>query len=299
MRESYQQRIHEQFPEVAYKRAELITKGWDCDVLWLDRTWVFRFPNRATRLAPFGAELAFLAEVARHLPLPVPNYQYVAEDGSFAGYRAIPGTELTPEAMALFDRQTKRAYAADLGRFITALHQLPSQSVAAAGFSVNPDDEWFGAENARRLARQVRREVFPILAPDLQKWIDKKFDAYCSLSFDFEPAVSHMDLVSDHLFHDSSQQRMTGIIDFGDTSVGDPALDFSGLWAFGAEFVDLVLQDYHRPIDRDFRRRAFLQHCLDDVRNMLWIAKGGQLPVSMGDCVDRMMKIVANESSRL
>ena len=36
-------KLHREFPEVKFKTAKLITKGWDHDVLVLDNKFIFRF----------------------------------------------------------------------------------------------------------------------------------------------------------------------------------------------------------------------------------------------------------------
>ena len=50
--------------------------------------------------------------------------------------------------------------------------------------------------------------------------------------------------------------RLTGILDWTDTILGDPARDFVDLamWR-GWEFTEEVLRNYHRPIDDGFRAR--------------------------------------------
>ena len=57
----------------------------------------------------------------------------------------------------------------------------------------------------------------------------------------------------------SSGTRRIGksnIIDFSDRSIGDPALDFGGLHAYGHEFAERVLEHYGGPGDEGTLRRA-------------------------------------------
>ena len=52
-------------------------------------------------------------------------------------------------------------------------------------------------------------------------------------------------------------EEITGIIDWGDIHVGDPALDFTGiLYDCGMDFTKLVLGHYSRPVDPTFMFRV-------------------------------------------
>jgi aminoglycoside phosphotransferase (APT) family kinase protein len=67
----------------------------------------------------------------------------------------------------------------------------------------------------------------------------------------FEPALIHSDLGPEHLL--VRDGRLAGVIDWGDTRVGDPALDYS--WLLNGPFADW-------DVDADLRRRARFYHRL-------------------------------------
>lgn len=75
--------------------------------------------------------------------------------------------------------------------------------------------------------------------------------------FRFTPALIHRDLAVEHILHDPAHAKLTGVIDWGDTAIGDPALDFTGLLrGAGEAFTERVLAAYALPIDESLRRRA-------------------------------------------
>jgi len=57
--------------------------------------------------------------------------------------------------------------------------------------------------------------------------------------------VLHRDLSPEHVLHDPSDGRITGILDFGDLALGDPARDFIFLREdHGEEMLAAVLRRY-------------------------------------------------------
>ena len=62
--------------------------------------------------------------------------------------------------------------------------------------------------------------------------------------------VIHGDLVVEHLLLDDETEQLSGIIDFGDVALGDPAQDFLGFWAYGADAVARAVELY-RPAQPD------------------------------------------------
>ena len=61
----------------------------------------------------------------------------------------------------------------------------------------------------------------------------------------------HNDLGTEHILLDQTSGKITGIIDWGDVALGDPAFDFSGLCVFaGDDFLQQGLESYFRPARR-------------------------------------------------
>lgn len=65
--------------------------------------------------------------------------------------------------------------------------------------------------------------------------------------------VLHGDFRADNIIVDPASGRLAGVIDWGNASIGDPAMDFATLvlWR-GWRFTHAVLEAYGRPIGEDF-----------------------------------------------
>ena len=74
--------------------------------------------------------------------------------------------------------------------------------------------------------------------------------------FTFRSVLIHADLACEHIFCNPEQGMLTGVIDWGDVTIGDPALDFVGLhWKHGRTFTERVVENYQATIDTAFCRR--------------------------------------------
>ncbi len=100
------------------------------------------------------------------------------------------------------------------------------------------------AERADELRREVR-DVF-------EAWIERSE----SIDHSYEPVLAHNDLWYKHIYHDPSTGKLTGIIDWGDIEITDPAKDFYGFWVYGESFLDEVLSHYEY-CDVNLKDRSF------------------------------------------
>ena len=67
-----------------------------------------------------------------------------------------------------------------------------------------------------------------------------------------------------NILFDPNKQTISGIIDFGDACVGDPARDFAGIkFDFGTLFTQKTLDRYQGTIDKYFWNRVcFYEKCV-------------------------------------
>ncbi len=214
----------------APQRVVEIDEGYDFEVAIVDDEWVFRFPRRANVVEALEAEIAFLPRLAAALPVAVPRFEHVSHEPSFVTYALIRGEPLVDE-----DPEGVRA-------FLEALHRFDPE-----GLPVERRDwqEVFHEKCAR-----LERDVLPLLEPADRTRALALFAEVDSLT-GFEPAFIHNDLSAPHLLvHDG---KLSGVIDWGDAVVGDPARDYA--WLLNVAFPEWDVPD-------ELRRRARFYHRL-------------------------------------
>jgi aminoglycoside phosphotransferase (APT) family kinase protein len=201
-----------------------IDDGFDFRVLALDDGWIFRFARRKEVVAALEREIAFLPIIASALPVEVPRFEYVSPEPAFVVYRLIQG-----EALAGEDSDGVRA-------FLRALH-----AVDVASLPLEAED-WI--ERYRRQCDRFVDLVFPLLDSGTRARAEVLFAQVETLE-GFEPAVIHADLGAEHML--VRDDRLAGVIDWGDACIGDPALDYA--WLLNEPFTEW-------DVDEDVRRRA-------------------------------------------
>ena len=107
-------------------------------------------------------------------------------------------------------------------------------------------------ENAR--ADRGRPDCLLVRYEDLirdREGTTKALNDFLGLKLDPDPERATRDYLHAH------RGEISGIIDWGDTAIGDPAIDFTGLLAsYGKDFVERVLSRYRGRVDASFRDRC-------------------------------------------
>lgn len=212
--------LEEQLGDLAQLPLVKIAEGWDNTIFRLGDDLAVRLPRRAASATLIEHEQRWLPELAPRLPLAVPVPLRVGVPGHLFGWpwsvvRWLPGQSVldasSPEPVAT---------TAALEQFLLALHQ-PAPADA-------PKNPWRGVPLAARTAA---------LLDHLQQ-LDGVVDRSAALSL-WDRALStppwpgpplwlHGDLHPGNLL--VSEDRLFGVIDFGDLTSGDPATDLAVLW---------------------------------------------------------------------
>ncbi len=207
-----------------------IDHGYDFEVVIVDDDWVFRFPRRPSVDESLELEIVLLPTLATALPVDVPCFEHISRYPLFVGYRMIRGRPLVDED------------AAGVRAFLEALHVFDP-----VGLPLERTD-W--VEAYRRQCAEFERLVLPLLDAGRRAEARRLFGEAETL-VGFEPALVHADLGPEHLLVQGG--RLAGVIDWGDTRIGDPALDYA--WLLNGPFANW-------DVDPDLRRRARFYHRL-------------------------------------
>ncbi|MGW2824022.1 phosphotransferase family protein [Streptomyces sp. NPDC001443] len=176
-------------------------------------------PDPARRTALVGREARVLAAVAEISPLPVPEPTFtVAEHGCLA-YRKLPGVPLLD--MPLHQRSLHAtSIAAALGELLTALHAAPVDRFdGLVDVDHQPPAEW----------RHEAAEHYVAVAGRVPAAHRRSVEAFLEAAPPDDgrtPTFSHNDLGIEHVLVDPATWTVTGVIDWSDAAVVDPAHDF-------------------------------------------------------------------------
>jgi aminoglycoside phosphotransferase (APT) family kinase protein len=248
-----------QFPELGPVRAAYLGEGYDSTAFDVNGHLVFRFPKRPDVERQLFVETRMLPLLAVGTPVPIPSYSFQGVPSTrfprhFAGYvrlTGVPGIGLTL-TQAEFLR-----LAPVLGDFLSFLHSFPVGTAAQLGVPEYASDVLIGEVRAESLGDLgVVRQVDPD-APEAtwRAFLETGIEAGNRGSP--KPTFVHGDLAAEHILVDPPTQQVTGVLDWSEISIGDPAIDFAGMLHWGGPgFLNAVLSHYRHPTDAGLRDRA-------------------------------------------
>ena len=251
--------IAEAFPALCGRPCGYLAEGWDSVACEVGGGLVFRFPRRPDVAAQLEREARLLPALAPALPVPIPVFSHVAPRGGladlpFAGYPRLRGVSLE-EAPRLLD--VASSLVAQLAAFLTALHRFPLARAVERGV---PPGSW---ANWRRswldFRAGIERDLASLLLPGERRALSRFWDAFIAeLEGAGHPVtLIHHDLGLEHILVAPDGSRLTGVIDWGDVAIGDPAIDFTPFAThYEAAVVEALLREYGREVDAGFTRRA-------------------------------------------
>ena len=209
-----------QHPDLADLPVEFLANGWDNELYRVGDELVARMPRRQLGAKIILHEQRWLPSLAPRLPLPIPYPERTGHSAlgypySWSVVPFLPGTPATDG-----DSLDLGGAAASVGGFLGALH-VPAPPDAPLnpfrGVPLAARAPTF-AENLRLVAGEVDRDAV------LRVWES----ALTAPRYAGPPAWLHGDLHPANIL--VADGRVSGVIDFGDITSGDPAVDLSVAW---------------------------------------------------------------------
>src|SRR6476646_3014200 len=212
--------LADQHPDLARLPVEFLANGWDNELYRVGDGLVARLPRRALGAQIIKNEQRWLPRLAPRLPLPIPRPERtgVPACGYPYSWSVVPYLPGVPAAAARsFD---PAAAAAAVGGFLGALHVPAPADAPANPFRGVPLAERAStfAANLALLGGHVDRDVV------LRAWVA----ALTAPGYDGPSKWLHGDLHPANILVNDGQ--VSGVIDFGDITAGDPASDLSVAW---------------------------------------------------------------------
>ncbi|MFE4467277.1 aminoglycoside phosphotransferase family protein [Leifsonia sp. NPDC056824] len=216
--------VDAQFP--AYRSLpvrDVELSGWDNRTFRLGEELSVRLPSARGYVEQVAKEHEWLPRLAPQLPLPIPQPVAQGEPGegypfAWSIYRWLPGTPL-----GLVDDVDAVVLAAELGAFLTALRRVDATGGPAAG----SHNFYRGAPPG--VYREEALEAMPAGAPTIDPRLARRiWDAAEGSEWERPGVWLHGDAAPGNLLVRNA--RLSAVIDFGTSGVGDPACDLVPAW---------------------------------------------------------------------
>jgi aminoglycoside phosphotransferase (APT) family kinase protein len=249
--------VERRFPELAPARLEPLGAGWDNAAYVVNGRWVFRFPRRKAFAGLLENEMRYLPRLAPRLPLRIPEPVWHGRPEEafpypFAGYELLPGETA---CAVTWTPEERLRNAPLLGGFLAALHGLTVDEETRAKA---PRDE-LGRADLKKRAPIIRDRLAQLEAKQVE--VDgATVRAWLSRLEGTEPWTKptcwvHGDLYARHLLVDE-HHTVTGVLDWGDVHLGDPAIDLTLAFSFLPPEARGAFREAYGDIDEATWNRA-------------------------------------------
>ena len=219
--------VASQFPQWADLPVRPVeVDGWDNATFRLGRHMSVRLPSSPAYVEGVAKEHRWLPVLAPQLPLPIPEPLAMGQPGlgfprPWSVYRWIDGQTAEAGKIASLPE-----FAADLAGFLAALYQVDPSGGPEPGshnFFRGGSPAHYDADTRAALAA-LRGHIDTGLAAEV-------WEAALAAPWDGPPVWFHGDAQPGNLLLDSSG-RLSAVIDFGTSGIGDPACDTTIAWTF-------------------------------------------------------------------
>jgi aminoglycoside phosphotransferase (APT) family kinase protein len=260
-----------------YRVASVVVlgQGLDNTAYLVNDELIVRFsqaPSAEERAMRVEREAGVLAAVGKVSPLAVPVPAFVAAEAGCLAYFKVDGVpvpDLPRAARTLY----AAAVGARLGEFLGAIHALPIDRMAElVDVDDDPSCEWL----------REAAESYPAVAAHVPPRYRPRIEAFFAApppDHHYTPVFSHNDLGVEHVLVDPQTWSVSGIIDWSDAAIDDPAYDFGLIYRdLGPLGLDAALGTYRTAEAEQLRERAvFYARCsvFEDLTYGVQMQRGG------------------------
>lgn len=283
--------LNEAFPSLDAGSLRYFNAGWDYELWELDGELLACFPLRENCGERLPVEARLLRELAGSVSLATPTPIHESDGVAafpqpFFVYQKLTGTAMG--AVALNDTEHQEA-AKQLGRFLSELHAFPVERAAAIGVPERIGARW--RQRYVNLRPRVEHDIYPLLTSDETAFLTSFWGGFLAREdlVSFTPSLIHGDLALDHILVDATGS-VTGVIDFGDARVGDPALDFAG---FDAPLRTRVVAHYARPAGSTMLERAAIYRDMISPLNYILFGQEHDARSLIGEGLEQLRESLA------
>lgn len=250
----YIELIKSRFPQLDLSKIEFNkTDGSYSDIAVVNNEVVFKFARHDWSAVYIRNEAEIVGFIRNFISMPLPEVELVCPNVSRRAY--IKGSPLYRNTLLKLDNHVQNSIARHIAAFLDQLHNIPVKKAQYAGIGDSQmnktREEWLAELDT------MQRKISPYCTDYVKEYIRQIIRPAVDNEefFDFRPVVIHGDLRPNHILYDQSSGKISGIIGFANSGLGDPAYDFGMLLDhLGENFVTRVCKYY--PISPEIFERA-------------------------------------------
>jgi aminoglycoside phosphotransferase (APT) family kinase protein len=246
--------ITEQFPEYAdLSITDVEKQGHDNRTYRLGEQMLIRMPTDADYALKVPKEQELLPQLAKRLSVSIPapiktgnpsiDYPY-----PFSIYKWLPGKSIN---LLTLSEQHKERLAVDMAQFLKELQAIRDLKGPEPG-----QHNWWRGDHVSVYDKAAREQIAQLAGIiDVSKAL-ALWDKAIATKWDKKPVWIHGDFAIGNILFDKG--KLSAVIDFGGTAVGDPACDLVIAWTYlSGKAREIFISEMDMDTDTWLRGRAW------------------------------------------
>ena len=210
------------FDNLKVNTIEIIGSGYDSIAYLVNNKYVFKIKYSANKKKSYKKEKAIYDFLNKnlHTDIQVPNieYSYISDEISILGYKQIKGKFLNPTVYYNMSKDQQELLKHDIANFLRKMHDLDYTEIS----SYKIDNKQNVLEEYQLLRATIYDSLTDIEKQYIENFMKKLRDTNI---FEGKKCLCHNDFSCNHLLLDEDN-KLIGIIDFGDSGIIDEYSDF-------------------------------------------------------------------------
>ena len=222
----------------------VVGQGLDSIAYLVNYEYIFKQSKHDEARKNLKKETQVLNYIKGKVTLRIPDIEYYCEEYGVCGYKEIKGEKLTPIIYKNMSDDEKDKLAQDIALFLREMHSIPLPDI--------DESELHVIDDYKSDYETLRETIYDKIPDKSKEYLDSLYKRILDDEriTKYVRALCHNDLSSNHMI--IRNNKVVGIIDFGDAAVTDRDKDFvylleDSIEEIGREFGLKVLEYYNHP----------------------------------------------------
>ena len=215
-------------------------EGLESEAFLVNGTYIFKHSKHSEAFKSMAKEVEVLNYLNGKISIDIPKIEFYSPEHHISGYKLVEGKILTPELFNGFAETEQENLAKDIALFVKEMHALKLPDIEDLEINV--------LEDYKSDYEYLKENIYSLLPIESQNYLDKSILNNENMT-NYKKVLCHNDLSCNHIL--IKDNKLSGIIDFGDVAITDADKDFVYLLEqsdeeIGREFGLKVLKYYNQ-----------------------------------------------------
>lgn len=218
-------------------------EGLESEAFLVNDTYIFKHSKHNEAFKSMAKEVEVLNYLDGKISVDIPKIEFYSPKRHISGYRLVEGEILTPKLFNDFTETEQENLAKDIALFVKEMHSLELPDIEDLEINV--------LEDYKSDYEYLKENIYSLIPIEAQNYLDKFYKSILNNKnmINYKKVLCHNDLSCNHIL--IKNNKLSGIIDFGDVAITDADKDFVYLLEqsdeeIGREFGLKVLKYYNQ-----------------------------------------------------